>query len=280
MMSTGSLLSYSAKGAYVSGSINITSQMGSFYLYVGGKGGNPYMSGTLAKDAAGGWNGGGIGRADNTDDEASGAGGGATDIRIVDGDWDNTTSLRSRIIVAAGAGGYGRTASTPGFAGGLWSGSATYDNGSSAGATVAKQNTGYKFGIGQDGTRNISNNCTAGGGGGWYGGGTSVENSTYHEHSANGGSSFISGHPGCNAVNPSTGSHLGVSTTMTINSVEYKFSPTVMIDGDGNEWTTAAQTSSSTKRAMPNPNYAATNYASGVGHTGSGFARITLKPYE
>ena len=271
------------KGAYVSGDITLTAtKFVTYYIYVGNQGAY-----STNKNNSGGWNGGGVGYWDQSDDEVGGGGGGATDIRLSTGNaiatiWNNTNSLRTRIIVGAGGGGAGGNSSNPtkcGTAGGLQSGTTYYLEGADAKATIAKQNSGYKFGIGQDGTY-VSNGCSAGGGGGWYGGGTGKAEVSRFAVPASGGSSFISGHPGCNAVNPSTGAHLGSSTTMTINSVEYKFSPTVMIDGNGNEWTTANQTSSSSKRVMPNPAYPATNYASGVGHTGNGYARITCKPYD
>ena len=278
---------YYGKGGYVSGILKITLNMPSeFYVYVGGVGATPTECalGAIAPDAAGGWNGGGIGRGEHTDDEACGGGGGATDIRITKTSnattWKETVSLRTRIIVAGGAGGQGRQDSRTGFAGGLWGLAPTIDNGNDAGATIAKQNTGYAFGYGQDGTYNNANACTAGGGGGWYGGGTAQINTTYPEQGAAGGSSFISGHPGCNAINPNTGAHLGASTKMTINSNEYSFSSTVMIDGKGYQWTTASQTSSSSSKLMPNPATASSNYSSGQGNTGNGYARITCKPYD
>jgi len=89
-------------------------------------------------------------------------------------------------------------------------------------------------------------NCHgSGAGGGWYGGvkgwGTG----------GGGGSSFISGHPGCNAVNTSTGAHLGASTKITYNSVTYTFTDTEMIDGDGYKWTSATQTRTYSNRSNP-----------------------------
>ena len=44
-----------------------------------------------------------------------------------------------------------------------------------------------------------------------------------------------------------------------------------MIDGGGCEWTTNTRGSQS---AMPNP--AGGNYTSGIGHSGHGYAKITL----
>ena len=89
-----------------------------------------------------------------------------------------------------------------------------------------------------------------GGGGGWYGG---VKG---HGRGGSGGSSFISGHTGCNAINPSTGAHLGASTTMTVNGVNYKFSSTTMTAGNASQIKPGGGTE--------------------TGHSGSGYARITL----
>lgn len=72
----------SGRGGYVSG-IKKLNQGDTFYVYVG------------SKNAKGGWNGGGKGN-------STYGGGGATDIRIVSGDWDNYESLKSRIMVAGG----------------------------------------------------------------------------------------------------------------------------------------------------------------------------------
>ena len=68
------------------------------YVYVGGHGADA----VVGKDAKGGYNGGGLGTWDHSDDEAAGAGGGATDVRLISGEWNNFESLKSRIMVAAG----------------------------------------------------------------------------------------------------------------------------------------------------------------------------------
>lgn len=78
-----------------------------------------------------------------------------------------------------------------------------------------------------------------GGGGGWYGGSKGIGDG------GAGGSSFISGHPGCNGVN-SSGTHLGASepSTIKIDGVETTVSfisgTTQMIDGDGYLWNSAS----------------------------------------
>ena len=69
------------------------------------------------------FNGGGSGS--NTCNEFKNyLGGGATDVRLKNGDWDNLDGLKSRIMVAAGGGGglYNRnsyTGNEPGDGGGL-----------------------------------------------------------------------------------------------------------------------------------------------------------------
>ena len=114
----------------------------------------------------------------------------------------------------------------------------------------------------------IDNYCSAGGGGGWYGGGRS-----YHVSSAGGGSSFISGHNGSNAINTSTSTESNIvhtgNATMSYNGRNYTFTSTVMIDGQGYKWTNTK----GSRQQMPKP--AGGSYASGVGHSGNGYARIT-----
>jgi hypothetical protein len=90
------------KGAYTSGNITL-SEGENIYVYVGNK---PSIT-----DAT--YNGGGLG---NNPHYPTYAGGGATDVRLNNGNWDNLTSLRSRIMVAAGSGGF------EGYAGGTQGG--------------------------------------------------------------------------------------------------------------------------------------------------------------
>lgn len=77
-------------GAYTSGEINLK-RGENLFLYIGKSGAN------------GGYNGGG-GRFNTV--TSSRTGGGATDVRLISGLWNDTTSLRSRIMVAAGGGGH------------------------------------------------------------------------------------------------------------------------------------------------------------------------------
>lgn len=174
---------YGGKGSYTSGDIKLVSGT-KLYVYVGGKG----TDAEVRKDAPGGFNGGGYGSWDHSDDEAAGGGGGATDVRLVGGNWDNMDSLKSRIMVAAGGG--GGTDIYPGGSGGALSSVATdYAKG-------ANQTSGNAFGVGGNGVYTYSNKPVAGGGGGWYGGIAPTKTNAYNLQ-ASGGSSYISGYVGC-----------------------------------------------------------------------------------
>ena len=85
-----------AAGAYSSGEI-ILMKGQKFYIYVGGQNG---------------YNGGGSPSTQAYPANIGGYGGGATDIRLINGAWNNFDSLKSRIIVAAGGGGAGGSAHT------------------------------------------------------------------------------------------------------------------------------------------------------------------------
>lgn len=168
--------SYIGKGAYTKGVIKLQNEE-KLYIYVGSSG-KRYIK-TL------GYNGGGYSTEPYYNNNASG--GGATDIRFTAGKWDSFDSLKTRLMVAGG----GASACEAGnmkfcitFGGGLYSNSSTTGNGGTANG--ATQTTGYKFGIGQSNTR-------TGAGGGYYGG-----YSTWGTSSA--GSSYISGHEGCNSI--------------------------------------------------------------------------------
>lgn len=88
------------KGAYTSGIIYL-SKNEEIWAYVGEQGKNGVVSGS-AMDGT--FNGGGPCGGTNAYGTLS-TGGGATDIRLIDGEWNNFNSLKSRIMVAAGGGG-------------------------------------------------------------------------------------------------------------------------------------------------------------------------------
>lgn len=189
--------SYGANGGYATGTLNSLSYDGDLYLYLGG------MS---TKTIQAGYNGGGNGYYYKGSYGRFNGGGGATDIRLVSGAWNNQTSLASRIMVAGGGGsgclwgsstrggvGGGLTGGT----GGAVKGSHDTRGGSVAGGTQIAPGLNGAFG---KGANYIS--C-GGGGGGYYGGGTSGSVDGYRQ-SGSGGSGYISGHAGCIAINSAT----------------------------------------------------------------------------
>ena len=178
-------------------------------------------------------------------------------------------------MVAAGGGGSGTAPSTiyllyGGYGGGLVGGSGgstspefiTVNTGgeqTSTGNSNARPSSLYPTDYGSFGYANQTvlaqdsrDGYGGGGGGGWYGGLKGFG------RGGSDGSSFISGHPGCNAVNPLTGAHLGASTTMTINNVNYVFTNTVMKAGN---------------EVIPSP-----NGGTETGHSGNGYCKITWHP--
>ena len=267
-------------GAYTVGVIELFKE-DILYVYIGGKPNN----------GNGGWNGGGAGKSGSS----TSSGGGSTDLRLVNNEWNNTAGLKSRLIVAAGGGGNSHGGfGAPG--GGLtgYDGIPTTDSsytganafgfgGSQTAGGKAGQHswncsapTDGKFGIGGNGNSEYG----GGAGGGYYGGGGSGVSSLSRGGGAS-GSSYISGHTGCVAIEsststtPSTGTNGASCTTGTSDklcSVHYSgkvFTDTVMIDGAGYAWTNTK----GSLQQMPNPSGG--YYASGVGHSGNGYARIT-----
>ena len=231
------------KGGYTTGKI-VLNKGDTLYIYIGGHG----KDAIVGKDSTSGWNGGGLGTWDYSDDESCGAGGGATDIRIVNGNWNDFNSLKSRIMVAAGGGGSCWT--TAGGAGGGLNGIA------GPRSTAATQTSGYAFGIGQSGSgAGSDNNGTAGAGGGYYGGYTDLTGSDYG--SSAGGSSFISGYDGCDAISEESTSDNIIHTGQSIHYSGMKFTKAEMVAGN---------------QTMP------THDGEDVmtGNSGNGYAKITL----
>ncbi|WP_122278597.1 glycine rich domain-containing protein [Parabacteroides sp. AM08-6] len=279
----GNANSINCFGGYVSGIIQLAKGE-VLYIYCGDGGKNNTYTER--------WNGGG--KASPSRASVSewmwvnqGAGGGATDVRLISGNWDNISSLRSRIIVAAAGGGgtynggihpYGNLSRGGGLVG--------YENGPTTGslsnnAKGGTQTSGGKgdttsflsgnkggFGFGADANQTTGADETkgalgCGGGGGYYGGGSGGTQSGYIG-TGGGGSSFISGHNGCNAIN-SSGVHTG-------NANHYSgkvFTETIMIDGAGYQWTTQKDS----LLLMPNP--LGGTYPSGQGHKGAGYCIIS-----
>ncbi len=169
-------------GGYSVGNLTVTGPV-NIFVYVGGKGSDGSYS-----TAAGGFNGGG--NSTYLSDHTSGAGGGATDVRI------GTDSLYSRIIVAGGGGGGGNflwtaypTYNAIGGAGGGTTGiDGGYNNNAiGIGGTIS---SGFAFGIGGYITPVSGKSTGAGGGGGWYGGTASANGNNVHNSGAGGGSGW------------------------------------------------------------------------------------------
>jgi len=192
------------KGSYTFGKINLKIK-NRLYIFVGGIG-KDYSSVLYLNRPKGGYNGGGLG---GYAYQVGSGGGGATDVRTVDDDWNSFVSLKSRIMVAgAGAGTSNfRRAVSGGEAGGLIgydghlninSASHTLATGGSqlsGGISGSSSNTVGSFGIGADSSAGHG----GGGGSGYYGGGGGGFISGGVSSGA-GGSSFISGHDGCDAI--------------------------------------------------------------------------------
>ena len=207
------------RGAYTSGYIELNAG-DKLYIYVGGKG----QIGQNGKRSQGGYNGGGSGDYDHSDNEGDGGGGGATDIRYFSTppsnselNWNSDVGLNSRIMVAAGGGGSSDIYS--GLPGGDLISSPKNEKGYvrfNKLEDLSTQQSGHLFGIGQNGTLTRTNYPVAGGGGGYYGG-KSVDNgqTSNWANPGAGGSSFISGYAGVNAITSKT------SRTATNNTIHY-----------------------------------------------------------
>ena len=199
-------------GGHTSGKIRLK-QKETLYIYIGQQG--QYQGNST-------FNGGGNGN------KYSFAGGGATDIRLYDTSKGDFESLKSRIMVAAGGGGYlvSRGNKTliddggNGNAGGIKGENGFGDLGNySLEITMAQGGSQESGGEGgwTSNPRNISRydpsperngnfgyggNSTygSGGGGGGYFGGGAGQTDFDQVGSGAGGSSYISGHPKCNSI--------------------------------------------------------------------------------
>lgn len=171
-------------GGYTKGTIKLTNK-DKLYVYVGEY--NTVLNATAFNGGTG--NSGGY------------PGGGATDIRLLNKSWNDLESLKSRIMVAAGAGSGNVQFSHGGGLIGTKSGTATAGTQTSPGVNQNATYLSPSFGVGGGG---------CGGGGGYYGGGgaTCVTGGA-------GGSSYISGFGGVNAITND------LSITHTNNTLHY-----------------------------------------------------------
>ncbi len=266
-----------ANGSYVSGELN-AKKGNKFYVYVGRSGLDSSSTDYVFN----------YGYQNYTK-----TGGGATDIRLVNGSWDSLSSLTSRIMVAGGGGAQGGLNPTDGGSpyGGSAGGLIGYQGGSCVsgnvtehtGAQGATQTSGHAFGyvpLLNTGGSYFYNNT--GGNGYWSGNFYDWVGAGGHTavSGAGGGSSFISGHAGCVAVSSqnsttprsdSKGATCKDGTTDITCSYHYSniiFKNTTMIDGNGYSWTTVK----GTKTQMPSHD----GLSTAVGNTGNGYAKITL----
>lgn len=242
----GSILT--AYGSYVSGIIEFKTKI-TLYLHIGA-----YYDGSSSKYTYGG---GGPGQS---------AGGGATDIRLISGPYDNFEGLKSRIIVASGGGGQD-TNYFGGVGGGLTGFNSQNDYGLGGNQTSGGQSgSPGKFGFGGGDPLKTGVKGNGGGGSGYFGGGTSRVSADY---GAGGGSSFISGHPGCIAIHQNFTEENPLFSTASDRSIHFsghKFTNTTMIDGN---------------TQCPHPSFKDSSYEySDNYHPNHGFARITLLHVE
>ncbi|MCM1031742.1 MAG: glycine-rich protein, partial [Oscillibacter sp.] len=223
-------------GGYTTGEINLTTQ-NVLYIYVGQQG--------YANTSNYTFNGGGKPSAYYN----ARGGGGASDVRLAGADWNNFNSLKSRLMVAGGGGGtdyFSNTALNGGAAGGL-TGSDGGRHGTickgysdlippkggtqTAGGTGGYSSYGGYGGVGGFGYGGSQTNSHGGGGGsGYYGGG----NGGYtcgRVGSGAGGSSFISGHSGCDAISASSTMTNIIHTGQPIHYSGFYFSNTSMTAG-------------------------------------------------
>ncbi len=262
------------KGAYTTGNIDLMLN-DRLYVYVGGTPDRTNTTLISGGTSVGGYNGGTsliVGQ-----EIFGAAGGGATDVRLVNGSWANFDSLKSRIMVAAGGGGanfrnQGYGEGNGGSGGGLSgidgkeamvAGSyfrEDYANGYSIGTGGTQTSGGIVKNFLLNGNKvetrsgtfgGLSANLSqSGGGGGYYSGASSSHGG------AGGGSSYISGFEGCNSIAQSSTSESITHTGGPIHYSKKAFQSGVMKTGE---------------EQMP------THDGSSVmtGNNGNGYAKIT-----
>lgn len=234
--------SYSGNGGYAKGTLTLTTDTQA-YVYSGGQGGGSTSATSIVND--GGFNGGGKRYGFK-------GGGGASDIRLLQ------DSLYARVIVAGGGGSCGATDKHGMYGGGTNGGSSTENFGTGGYGGTQTGNTwiittqsssatsnsdAYAgFGFGGNGVYRSSGYGGAGGGG-WYGGsGAYPDGSGDDDRGGGGGSGFVW-----------TGSN--APSGYLLNSTYYLTSTSLV---GGNSAFTSPTGSSET------------------GHTGDGYARITV----
>lgn len=262
------------QGGFVQGDIELTADT-ELFLYVGGKG-TQLSSATKGTNDGGGYNGGGNANNDGNEAAARYGGGGATDVRLVGGEWNLFESLKSRIMVAGGGGSLSQSPYNGGNSGGLIGygdasefsgGGGTQTSGGLGKTALYGTALNGGFGYGSDGYSYAS-----GGGSGYYGGAGGSRDKV--DGSGGGGSSFISGHNGCDAIDEISTETLITHTGQSIHYSGYSFTNTIMIDGAGYSWTDVVGT-----EVVGIPNYDASGTLSNTA-TRNGYAIIWRVPTE
>ena len=262
------------KGGYCSGNIQL-SKAKTLYIYVGAQ--------------SGGFGGGGVSADSERANNFGNDGGGATDVRLINGNFKDFNSLKSRIIVAAGGGGanHRNTADEVpqwgqgdgGYGGGLTGGDGIRDDGTISFATVPylQKSTGAtqtSSGLFIKSAKNSSGGfddytlvstgrfgyslsapnyfVQSGGGGGYYAAAPGAHGG------AAGGSSFISGYIGCDAIAASSTETNIIHTGQPNHYSGYIFTNSVMYAGN---------------KQMPSP-----SGGTETGHSGNGACIITWIP--
>ena len=230
--------SAAAKGGYTKGEIYFSKEK-IFYIHIGSSNGLYNTAPPFAVTVYGN------------------KGAGATDIRYSPDVFYNFDSIKTRIMVAAGSGNWEYFNGTGMNAGGLIGEDGVSLNGGrissganqTSGGSVTNNNY-IKGTFGLAGYTNHTGNWGSFGGGGYYGG-TSIN----VDGAAGGGSSFISGYLGCDAIYENSTEDNIFHSHQPIHYSGFEFFHTDMKGG---------------KERMPNPTGEPT-----IGHEGDGVARIT-----
>ena len=258
------------KGAYTSGNIKLKKSQ-KLYFYVGEAGTRASISKAYGTYTFNGASGGNYTCYDYQNGSAANnnTGGSATDVRLVSGNWDNSESLASRIMVAAG--GSSANEEQSGVAGGALNGfSGGHGNGATQTSAGGPRSGSFgKAGIPVYGGGRCDASNSMGASSGYYGGGAYDQDKSHNGQAAAGsGSSYISGYTGCVAIKsqtditPKTGCANG--TTDVTCSYHYSgkiFEEPTMIAGNA---------------SMPTHDGTGTM----TGNTGAGYAKITYLEFK
>ena len=160
---------YGGYGGYSSGEISLSTNK-IIYINVGGRGKDGVAS---VIQSLGGYNGGGNGLWDKSDDESTGGGGGATHFALRSGLLSSLENYKSDILTVSGGGGGGAWSFLGGSGGGIRGNmgiNTSMDDVTEGYYSIpGTQTNGYLFGKGGEGTLNPGT-PGGGGGGGYYGG--------------------------------------------------------------------------------------------------------------